>query len=574
MASADVVSPAGPGGRPVVHGFDPMNPGQIDDPGPLTAIARREAPVFFAPAFDCYVVTRHADVARIMSDMRLFRGLSLTELEVPERAAHVLPQGFLGRRAGMLAWNDPDEHSRIRKLAQRAFTRKAALANEPRIRELFDATVDEFIADGEADLLPVFARRCPMRVMTAILGIDPAVEDRLHTWTRDTMRLMGDPTLDEAAVVDLAHRQSDFERFVTDLIAERRAAPRPEGDLISDLLRSQDDEGGRGLDDEEIFATIALSIVAGGDTSVNLIGQLVARMLADGGDLWRSIDADRSRLDLVIEEELRHSHVGRLAFRRPAEDVEVGGVAIPAGSLIALHFWSTGRDDDVFEDPDRFDPDRGNIERHLGFGLHGGAAGPAGDALPAGAAPEPSARARTPRATGDLNRHPEPARRARRRVGCSPGELSMSQILPPGVTPERFAAALAGFAAIVGDEHVQTSDEVLAAHQDEFHIGDPGRHTPSAVVRPDGVDEVRAIVRLASELRGYGEYRAHVDFMDLIAEQYDFNDGAMSRFNARIKGALDPQGILSPGKQGIWPAEAPWSPSSNGSPAPKGVLER
>jgi len=77
----------------------------------------------------------------------------------------------------------------------------------------------------------------------------------------------------------------------------------------------------------------------------------------------------------------------------------------------------------------------------------------------------------------------------------------MSQILPPGVTPERFAAALAGFAAIVGDEHVQTSEEVLAAHQDEFHIGDPGRHTPSAVVRPDGVDEVRAIVRLASELR-------------------------------------------------------------------------
>ena len=68
----------------------------------------------------------------------------------------------------------------------------------------------------------------------------------------------------------------------------------------------------------------------------------------------------------------------------------------------------------------------------------------------------------------------------------------MSEILPPGVTPERFAAALAGFAAIAGDEHVQTSEEALAAHQDEFHIGDPGRQMPSAVVRPDGVDEVRA----------------------------------------------------------------------------------
>ena len=155
--------------------------------------------MFFSPAFGCYVVTRHEDVARIMGDMRLFAGLSLTEQQVPSRAADVLPQGFLGRRAGMLAWNDPDEHARIRKLAQRAFTRKAALANEQRIRELFDATVDEFAGEGRADLLPVFARRCPMRVMIAILGIDPAVEHRLHTWTRDTMRLMGDPTLDEDA---------------------------------------------------------------------------------------------------------------------------------------------------------------------------------------------------------------------------------------------------------------------------------------------------------------------------------------------------------------------------------------
>jgi cytochrome P450 len=368
MASADVVSPAGPGGCPVLQGFNPMDREQVDDPGPLMTIARREAPVFFSPEFGFYVVTRHEDVAHIMSDMRLFAGLSLTELEVPERARDVLPQGFLGRRAGMLAWNDADEHGRIRKLAQRAFTRKAARANEQRIRDLFDATVDEFIGHGEADLIPVFARRCPMRVMTAILGIDPSTEDDLHLWTRDTMRLMGDPTLREEALVELAYRQADFERFVTDLIAQRRAAPRPEGDLISDLLRSQDDDGGRGLEDDEIFATVALSIVAGGDTSVNLIGQLVARLLDGDGALWRELDADRSKLDLVIEEELRHSNVGRLAFRRPTEDVEVGGVPIPAGSLIGIHLWSTGRDEAVFDDPDRFDPDRPQVERHLGFG--------------------------------------------------------------------------------------------------------------------------------------------------------------------------------------------------------------
>src|SRR5215212_4873686 len=101
---------------PGVARFQPDGSRPDRRPGPLTAIARREARVFFSPAFGCYVVTRHEDVARIMGDMRLFAGLSLTEQQVPSRAADVLPQGFLGRRAGMLAWNDPDEHARIRKL--------------------------------------------------------------------------------------------------------------------------------------------------------------------------------------------------------------------------------------------------------------------------------------------------------------------------------------------------------------------------------------------------------------------------------------------------------------------------
>jgi len=92
-------------------------------------------------------------------------------------------------------------------------------------------------------------------------------------------------------------------------------------------------------------------------------------MLADGGDLWRAIDADRSRLDLLIEEELRHSHVGRLAFRRPAEDVEVGGVAIPADSLVILALASANRDPRFLADGDRLDVTR-DAAGHVAFG-HG-----------------------------------------------------------------------------------------------------------------------------------------------------------------------------------------------------------
>ena len=146
----------------------------------------------------------------------------------------------------------------------------------------------------------------------------------------------------------------------------------------------------------------------------------------------------------------------------------------------------------------------------------------------------------------------------------------MSQILPPGVTPERFAAALRDRAAEYGFEY----------NGGFFFAPRYLSHVYMIAFDRDDWDEAQRAQELVEELvrdgaaEGYGEYRAHVDFMDLIAEQYDFSDGAMGRFNARIKGALDPQGILSPGKQGIWPAEAPWSSSADGSPEPERALER
>jgi len=357
----------GPSGCPVLHGFDPLSPAQVEDPGPLTAVARREAPVFFDPDLDMYVVTRHEDVVSILHDYSLFAGLPMTAYEPPAAVAELLPAGFIGRQPGMLAWLDPDEHGRVRKLSQKAFTRRAAAAKEDEIRATFEDTLAGFLADGEADLATAFARKVPMRVVCATLGIDTANETDLHRWVADTMRMMGDPNLDEPALIELAHSQAEFEAFVQKLIDERRASPLPEGDLLSDLLRWQGEENERRLDDNEIFATVVLSITAGGDTSVNLISQLTRRLLIEG-DLWDRCKDDTVLLEACVEEELRICNVGRLALRRATRDAVIGGIKIPAGSIVGLHLWSTGHDEEVFERPEEFDPERGGLDRHLGFG--------------------------------------------------------------------------------------------------------------------------------------------------------------------------------------------------------------
>lgn len=354
----------------MLHGFRPIDPAQCDDPGPYTELARREAPVFYAPELEMYVLTRHEDVKRAFTDYETFVGIGLSEHEVPPEARHVLPKGFLPEQAGFRAWSDLAEHARIRRLAQKAFTRKAAQQNADRMVELFDRTIDEFVAEGQADLVPVYARRVPMRVIVAILGLDESLEAQLHAWVADFMTLMGDPQLGKAELIELAHRQAPFYAFAEGLVAERRRDPRPGEDLISDLIVATDDEDAPSLSDSEIIAVVLIAIIAGGDTSVNLIGQVVHRALAGDARLWHGFAAQPELVERAIEEEIRHAFVGRIISRRTTREVELGGVTVPAGALVGLHVWSANRDEDVFAAAGRFDPDRADVEQHLGFG-HG-----------------------------------------------------------------------------------------------------------------------------------------------------------------------------------------------------------
>jgi cytochrome P450 len=356
----------GPGGCPVLHGFDPLEPAQIADPAAVTAFSRREAPVFFSPSLGAYIVTTYAHAVKVVTDWKAFGRAPFIDREMPEELRELLPDGFV--TASITNWNDPANHTRLRKLAQVPFVRQNARDAAELCRRVADETVAEFRSAGVADLIPAFARKVPMRVILAILGLDTARELELHRWVVGVMRLMGDPTVTDADMVELGRDQAAFRRFTLDAIEERRRNPRGEGDFLTDLITATSDDGGPSLSDDEIFAAVLLSILAGGDTTVNLIAQLVTRMLEGDRELWRQAEVDRSLLDGLIDEELRYDHVGRLVYRMCTVASEIGGVSIPAGAVVAVHLWSTGRDDAMFESAETFDPRRRDATRHLGFG--------------------------------------------------------------------------------------------------------------------------------------------------------------------------------------------------------------
>ncbi len=355
----------GPGGCPVLHGFEPLEPAQIADPSAVMAFSRCEAPVFFNPQLGAYIVTRHADVAKVFMDQETFAQIPFINRPMPDELRELLPDGFA--TDAIAPFQNSTTHPRVRKLAQVPFMRRNALGATDLCRRVADETIAEFQASGEADLIPAYARKIPMRLMLSILGIDRAHEDDLHRWVAECMRVFGDPTVTDAELVELGREQAEFRRFALDMIDDRRRNPRGQGDFLTDLITATV-EGERALTDTEIFGVVLLSIIAGGDTTVNLIAQMVVRMLDGEGALWRAADADRNMLDTMIEEELRYDHVGRMTYRRVVADTELDGVAIPKDSLLAVHIWSTGRDESVWERAEEYDPRRRDALKHLGFG--------------------------------------------------------------------------------------------------------------------------------------------------------------------------------------------------------------
>ncbi|MET0900030.1 MAG: cytochrome P450 [Mycobacterium sp.] len=339
-----------------------LDPGNRADPYPLYGDIRDRGPMLL-PEMNLTVFSRFDDCFDVLRDPasasdRLKSTVAQRAIANGEQPRPFGAPGFL--------FLDPPDHTRLRKLAQKAFAPKVIKALEPEIATLVDDLLDK--VTGEMDVVADLAYPLPVAVICRLLGV-PLEDEPEFSHASALLARSLDPfiTFTGAIPDDFDERLQAglwLRRYLRDLIAQRRREPGE--DLMSRLIAAEED--GDQLTEDEIVATCNLLLIAGHETTVNLIANASLAMLRDPQQ-WAALAADPTRAAVVIEETLRYDPPVQLAARIATEDIEVGGVTIPKGDTAMLLLAAAQRDPRSFARPEVFDPDRGTI-KHLGFG-HG-----------------------------------------------------------------------------------------------------------------------------------------------------------------------------------------------------------
>ncbi|SEM98548.1 Cytochrome P450 [Nonomuraea pusilla] len=320
-----------------VLGFDPFDPGFMRDPYTRYRELRARGPLVRTRA-GLLVATTYELCSALLRDPRFGHGTVQPEGE--DEAAH----SFLVL--------DPPDHTRLRGLVSRAFTPRMVERLRPRV----EAIAAGLIADlpDETDLLDRFAYPLPVMVITEMLGVPVEDHERFRTWSGDLAGGL-DPVLTQARAARAERARAELGAYVRGLVAVRRE--RPGDDLLSALTRVEE------LTEAELVATCVLLLVAGHETTVNLIANGVLN-LAGRGLLRHAAERPRQ----VVEEVLRYDPPVQLTSRTALTDADLGGTPVPAGTPVLGLIGAANRDPAVFDEPDRFDVGR-EPGRHLAFGL-------------------------------------------------------------------------------------------------------------------------------------------------------------------------------------------------------------
>ncbi|GAA2645351.1 cytochrome P450 [Streptomyces lunalinharesii] len=336
----------------------------LDDPYAAYAALRAAGPVHRITGTDgqpAWLVTRYDDVRSALADPRL--SLDRRHATPGNYRGFSLPPALDANLLNM----DPPDHTRIRRLVVKAFTPGRIEALRAPVQRIADDLLDAMAARGRAELVADYAGPLPITVICDLLGI-PAERRRDFLAWSDAL-ITPDPSRPQA----MKEAIGAMLEFYTGLIAAKRAEPGD--DLLSDLIAvrddSADDPAGDRLSEDELTSLAFLILFAGYENTVQLIGNSVLALL-DHPERLAALRRNPAELAAAVEEFLRYDAPAALAIRRfPVEDLEIGGVRIPAGESVLLSIASANHDPKRFADPERLDPTRepsGHLA--LGHGIH------------------------------------------------------------------------------------------------------------------------------------------------------------------------------------------------------------
>jgi cytochrome P450 len=320
------------------------------DPYPAYAELRADTPVRHVqlPDGPVWVVSRYEDVRAALTDPRFSKDWRYT---LPADARDGQPAAPVP----MMILMDPPGHTRLRKLVSRSFTARRMTELRPRVRRYADELLDAIAADGPVDLIAEYAALLPVRVICELLGVPEADREEFTAWSR-TM-------IDEGAQEESHAASAAMFGYLGTLVDAKRAEP--DDALLSALVEVSDD--GDRLSVEELVAMAMLLLIAGHETTVNLIGNGTYGLLTNPDQLAR-LRAEPALLASAVEEFLRwDAPVQSPPVRFLSEDVEVAGTTIPAGSVVMLSLAAANRDGEKFPEPDALRVDR-DASGHVAFG--------------------------------------------------------------------------------------------------------------------------------------------------------------------------------------------------------------
>lgn len=335
--------------------FNPFSAEFKADPYAAYAELRRDQPVARTEPLGFYAVSRYDDVSFVLKNPQLFSSAAMG-------AAAMLGGGQGMMRSATVINSDPPDHTRLRNLVNRAFTPRMIAEMEPRIRELTAELLDRVGSSGEMDLTRDLAIPLPVIVIAEILGVESERYEDFKRWSDDVVLMMSG-SVDEAEREVLRADLEALSAYFQEIIDARRKEPRD--DLISTLVRAESED--QSLTPDEVMAFTGLLLIAGNETTTNLITNGTLALLEHPGELVKVQD-DRSLVPNMVEEALRYDAPVQFLFRTAVQDVEVAGTTVPQGSIVLPLYASANRDERRYPDPDRFDVTR-NAQGHLAFGL-------------------------------------------------------------------------------------------------------------------------------------------------------------------------------------------------------------
>jgi cytochrome P450 len=365
-----------------VTSFDPFSEAQRLDPYPAYAELRRNSPVEKVEKSGAYAVARYADVAYVLRHPELFSsrtmmtamantigsGFAGTALS-PADAARIgeilktmpIPIGE-GMRGRSLIGADPPVHGPMRSLVNRGFTPRKISEIEARVRAIARAALDALDGKPDFDIVSEFFMPLPVTVISELLGVEPERRADFKRWS-DCAVAAGTGGAGALGLVKALEGMSEFTTYLIDIVERRRRDPGD--DLISTLIRAE--EGETALTPMEVVMFTLLLLVAGNETTTNLLGNALLALMEHPDELAR-VRRDPRRIPALVEEALRYDGPIQYIFREANQDIELSGVTIPAGAMVLPLLGSANRDDAQFPDADRFDVSR-NTQGHLAFGL-------------------------------------------------------------------------------------------------------------------------------------------------------------------------------------------------------------